>query len=115
MSAQIINIISGFISPAWLTGPIFTKELRVTSRRRRYYYLRFVYLTLLTICVIWVWLDATDSFTRFITQPSPPGFPAFNIGLIAQMARAGQTIILFVIWFQFFAAGAKKNIRRVTF
>jgi hypothetical protein len=114
MSAQITNIISGFISPAWLTGPIFTKELRVTSRRQRYYYLRFVYLVVLTICVIGVWLDATDSYIRGITRPTPGPFGG-SINLTAQMARAGQTLILFIIWFQFFAAGAKKNIRRVTF
>ena len=36
------------LSPSWLTGPIFGKELRVSSRRRRNYVLRFVYLMLLT-------------------------------------------------------------------
>ncbi len=104
MSAQITNIISGFISPAWLTGPIFTKELRVSSRRRRYYYLRFLYLTLLTICVAGVWLDATGSTITTTTMPTPGRLFGRGINLTAQMARVGQTIILFVIWFQFFAA-----------
>ena len=103
MFAQITNIISGFISPAWLTGPIFTKELRVTSRRRRYYCLRFLYLALLTICVIGVWIDATDSYTRGTARPTAGPFGS-SINLTAQMARAGQTLILFIIWFQFFAA-----------
>jgi len=32
----------------WLTGPIFDKELRVSSRRRRNLALRFSYILLLT-------------------------------------------------------------------
>jgi ABC-type transport system involved in multi-copper enzyme maturation permease subunit len=105
MSAQITNIISGFISPAWLTGPIFTKELRATSRRRRYYYLRFLYLAVLTICVVGVWLDATGStIISSTTMPTPGRLFGRGINFTAQMAKAGQTIILFVIWFQFFAA-----------
>jgi hypothetical protein len=42
--------------PGWLTGPIFDKELRVSSRRRRNYVLRFVYILLLTAFVGMVWL-----------------------------------------------------------
>jgi len=37
--------VARWLSPARLTGPIFTKELRVLSRRRRHYLLRFAYLT----------------------------------------------------------------------
>ena len=34
----------GLLRLSWLTGPIFDKELRVSSRRRRNYVLRFVYV-----------------------------------------------------------------------
>ena len=39
------------LAPFWLTGPLFDKELRVSSRRKRNYILRFAYVVLLTIFV----------------------------------------------------------------
>ena len=88
MAAALINFVSQFLSLSWLTGPIFDKELRVSSRRRRNYVLRFVYLALLTIFLVLVW----------IAEVKYRGSAAYRI---SRMARAGQTIILFIIWFQF--------------
>ena len=43
------------LNPVRLTGPLFDKELRVSSRRKRNYFLRFVYVGLLTVFVAIVW------------------------------------------------------------
>jgi len=78
--------------PARLVGPIFTKELRVSSRRRRNYVLRGVYLAILTTFVTLVWLGAVKWSTH--------GSHAYRI---AHLERAGRTIISCVVWFQFVA------------
>jgi ABC-type transport system involved in multi-copper enzyme maturation permease subunit len=88
MAAALINFVSQFLSLSWLTGPIFDKELRVSSRRRRNYILRFTYLALLTIFLVLVWLE----------EVKYRGSAAYRI---SRMARAGQTITVFIIWFQF--------------
>jgi len=88
MTAALINYVSHFLSLSWLTGPIFDKEMRVSSRRRRNYVLRFAYLALFTIILVFVWLNEV----RYL------GSAAYRI---SRMARAGQTIILFIVWFQF--------------
>ncbi len=90
MTAALINFVSQFLSLSWLTGPIFDKELRVSSRRRRNYVLRFAYLALLTIFLVLIWLE----------EVKVHGSAAYRI---SRMARAGQTIVLFIIWFQFCA------------
>ncbi|MBN2270980.1 MAG: ABC transporter permease subunit [Sedimentisphaerales bacterium] len=79
------------ISMSWLTGPIFDKELRVSSRRRRNYVLRFAYLALLTVFLALFWLEAV-----------PRGGGSMN--QVSRMAVAGKGITSFVIWFQFIAA-----------
>lgn len=43
------------LSAASPFGPIFGKELRVTSRRKRSYFLRFFYLAFLLLFLIFVW------------------------------------------------------------
>ncbi|MHC4641981.1 MAG: hypothetical protein ACYS32_10075 [Planctomycetota bacterium] len=88
MAAALINFVSKFLSLSWLTGPIFDKELRVSSRRRRNYVLRFAYLALFTIILVFVWLEVV----RY------SGSATYRI---SRMARAGQTITLFIVWFQF--------------
>ncbi len=49
--------------PDWWAGPIFQKELRVASRRRRSYLLRCAYVLLLTLYIGIVWASAI-SFAR---------------------------------------------------
>jgi ABC-2 type transport system permease protein len=78
------------LNPAWLTGPIFGKELRVSSRRRRNYVLRFAHLILLTVFVAMVWLSAVQLYGR-------PG----NALQSARMSQAGIVIIGAIIFFQF--------------
>lgn len=89
MTTALFNFVLEFLSLSWLTGPIFDKELRVSSRRRRNYVLRFAYLALLTIFLVLFWLEAV------------PYRGASGAYLSSRMARAGQTIIMFIIWFQF--------------
>ena len=85
-----MNSVSRFFSLSWLTGPLFGKELRVSSRRRRNYVLRFVYVILLTIFVAMVWLTVVQFQGSTAYQKS-------------RMALAGKTIVTTIVIFQFFA------------
>ena len=91
MTTALYNFVLEFLSLSWLTGPIFDKELRVSSRRRRNYVLRFAYLALLTIFLVLFWLQEV------------PYRGSSGALLSSRMARAGQTIIMFIVWFQFCA------------
>ena len=78
------------MSFSWLTGPIFDKELRVSSRRKRNYTLRLIYVILLTIFVAIVWLSVVKSQGSSVYEKS-------------RMALAGKTIVTTIVMFQFFA------------
>jgi len=90
MSTISINSVFCFLSLSWLTGPIFDKELRVSSRRKRNYTLRLIYVILLTIFVAIVWLSVVKSEGSSAYQKS-------------RMALAGKTIVTTIVTFQFFA------------
>ena len=90
MTGHIVGRVHAVLDPAWLTGPIFGKELRVASRRRRQYALRFLYILALTVFVGVVWLsvgqyEGNASFVQ------------------SRMAAAGQRIVTTIVFFQFFA------------
>jgi ABC-type transport system involved in multi-copper enzyme maturation permease subunit len=71
-----------------VTGPILDKEMRVTSRRKRYFVLRVVYLANLMIILAMVWADTiSNNQTSLMT--------------VSRMAIAGQILTSFVVWFQF--------------
>lgn len=72
----------------WLAGPIFEKELRISSRRRRNFALRFFYIALLTVFVAMVWLSV-------VHYHGSVGF------MQSRMAAAGKQIIVTVAFFQF--------------
>ncbi len=76
-----------------LSGPIFDKEMRVSSRRRRNYVLRFLYIGLFTFLVASVWLERIVHSTSSVYQ-------------VSRMAAAGQSIVTSILWFQFLAAQA---------
>jgi ABC-type transport system involved in multi-copper enzyme maturation permease subunit len=78
---------------AWRTAPIFQKELRVASRRRRSYLLRSAYVLLLTMYIAMVWVSAV-SLARSGAMSR------------AQMQVAAHTITQGIVWFQFFGAQA---------
>jgi len=88
VTAALFNFVLRLVSLSWLTGPIFDKELRVSSRRRRNYVLRFAYLVLLTILLVMFWVIAVPSGQSGLYQSS-------------RMAEAGQMIIACIVWFQF--------------
>ncbi len=76
---------------SWMTGPILDKELRVSSRRRRSYILRFAYIVVLTGLVALSWGDLG-------------GFAAGQVSaakIISRMADAGREMTGAVLWFQF--------------
>ncbi len=77
----------------WLTGPIFDKELRVASRRRRSYALRSAYIALLCLFILYVWL--------ITVRLGGPGSASFRA---SRMGEAGRRVITAIIWFQFVAA-----------
>jgi len=91
-SSSIIESISPFLSLSWLTGPIFDKELRVSSRRRRNYVLRSAYLALLMVFLVVVWLEEAQNISS-----------VSGLYRASRMARAGKTIIMTIVWFQFCA------------
>jgi len=76
------------LNPVRLTGPLFDKELRVSSRRKRNYFLRFIYVGLLTVFVAIVWESSVAGQVSTTFQKS-------------RMAEAGRTIITTVVTFQF--------------
>jgi len=90
MSTISINPVSRFLSLSWLTGPIFDKELRVSSRRKRNYFTRFAYLVFLTGFLSVIWLDAVDFNVSSSTH------------VASRLALAGKQIIIFLVWFQFY-------------
>ncbi len=77
-------------SPSWLLGPIFDKELRVSSRRRRNYVLRFMYIMLLSTILYFFWASSVHT-------------SGYNLYQASRMASIGQGIMTFIVWFQFCA------------
>ncbi|MHC4641984.1 MAG: ABC transporter permease [Planctomycetota bacterium] len=93
MAVALINSFSRFINPSWLTGPIFDKELRVSSRRRRNYVLRSAYLLVLVFLVAAAWATALlrSSGTSVTWQ-------------VSRMAEIGRSLVLMITWLQFLTA-----------
>mgnify|MGYP006282985121 CR=1 FL=1 len=81
------------LNPMRLAGPIFDKELRVASRRRRLYALRFGYMVLLSVPVAVIWLSASR-----LGEAGP------TVVRIARLAEAGKYMTVSIVWFQFLAA-----------
>ena len=91
MKTAIINNIIRFFSLFWLTGPVFDKELRVSSRKRRNFVLRFTYISLMLMILLFFWVNLVDHRGTDIFQ-------------ISRMAQAGKYIITCIVAFQFIAA-----------
>lgn len=91
MSTAVVDSCLRVLSLSWLTGPVFGKELRVSSRRRRNHFLRWVYIVGFTVLIALIWNSVVPSDSSGVNQA-------------ARMSRAGTEIIQFVVWFQFVAA-----------
>jgi len=76
------------LNPARLSGPIFDKELRVSSRKKRNYVLRFLYVLALTGFILIAWTSLVSD--QYVT-----------IAGVVQMSQAGKLIISTIIWYQF--------------
>ncbi len=90
MIANLIISVVRSLNLSRLTGPIFDKELRVSSRRRRNYVLRFWYIMLLTFFIASVWMSVVQFQGTTAYQKS-------------RMALAGKTVVSTIVAFQFFA------------
>lgn len=75
---------------ALAAGPVFEKELRVASRRRRNYLLRFAYAAGLTLFVYVIWAGVTGF------RSSVPAYNAFWMSQVARLVTAD------ILDFQFF-------------
>ena len=93
MAAGLARFFRGFGGVGGILGPSLAKELRSTSRRARHYVLRFVYVSVLALFVAAAWLG----WTR-------PGASVSPLYAASRMSEAGKQIIVWVVWFQFFAA-----------
>ena len=84
------NFMGRLLSLYWLTGPIFDKELRVSSRRKRNYFLRFAYVGLLTAFIASVWIVTTKI-----------GNSASLAYKVSRMPETGKYVTVTIVWFQF--------------
>ena len=89
MITRAVNILALAARPLTAGGPIFTKDLFVTSRRRRYYLLRVVYVAAMTVLVAATW--------RSVVGIGGVGYGA------SRMAEAGKSITAAIAWGQFIA------------
>jgi ABC-type transport system involved in multi-copper enzyme maturation permease subunit len=92
MTAALPSLVSILSTVRRLPGPIFNKELRVASRQRRSYVLRFAYVGVLTIFVAGTWF-------AYIGDGRGSG-----LYQTSRLATVGQMTVVALIWFQFIAA-----------
>ena len=78
-------------------GPVVERELRVLSRRRRHYGLRFGYCLLLIGIVVAAWLVAMDSLTQ---RPEENALTHISL----RMGVVSRHVVSTVLWFQFVVA-----------
>ena len=90
MTTALASTFSNLFDPIRPFGPIFDKELRVSSRRKRNYTLRLIYVLLLTFFIAIVWLSVVKSEGSSAYQKS-------------RLALAGKTIVTTIVTFQFIA------------
>jgi ABC-2 type transport system permease protein len=92
MTTTLVSTFSDFFDPARLFGPIFDKELRVSSRMRRNYFLRFAYILLLSVFILSVWYGTIG-----------PRSSSSAVYAVSRLAQAGRQVIITIAWFQFIA------------
>ena len=93
MTIELTSSFLDSIRPARLVGPIFDKELRVCSRRRRSYVLRCAYIAALGVFILYAWyaIAGGRSAGSAIYQTS-------------RSSQVGRTVIAYIVWFQFIVA-----------
>lgn len=73
-----------------LTGPIFDKELRIASRRKRYYLLRMAFIAVLLIFIFQAWF-----MTMTFSHSQSPAFVSFR------MSNVSRGVVCAVAWLEF--------------
>jgi len=91
MLARVTDNLYDLATLRWLAGPIFDKELRVSSRRKRTFILRTVYAAALSALFVGAFLAIEDD----LVWSSP--FAAQS----AQMSEAVLLLVTLILWFQF--------------
>lgn len=94
MEAESINLFLDFFNPARIFGPIFDKELRVSSRRKRNYLLRSAYIILLAVFILFMWLSVIGT----------GGNKSSTIFQASRSSQMGRNAIIAIVWFQFIAS-----------
>ncbi len=74
-----------------LTGPIFDRELRASSRRKRYYLLRMIFIGFLLLFIAWTWLTTTV----FASMGQSVAFTAMRMSIVS------RGVVAAVIWLEF--------------
>ena len=95
-TSAITESVWSLVSFSWLTGPIFDKELRVSSRRQRNYVLRSAYVVLLAVFVAVVWAEQVAHLKSTV-------FSSSRLYWASRMSEAGKRIVMTIVWFQFCA------------
>jgi ABC-type transport system involved in multi-copper enzyme maturation permease subunit len=90
MATALTNFVTQSLSLSRLAGPVLDKELRVSSRRKRNYFLRFAYVWLLTGFIAFVWFVTTR-----IGGATSATFQ------VSRMSVTGIYVTSTIIWFQF--------------
>ncbi|MFP4104659.1 MAG: ABC transporter permease [Phycisphaerae bacterium] len=73
-------------------GPLFTKELRMSSRRPRFFFLRLMYVCVVLVFIVLMWMSTVERVNT-----------AEAATRVDQMKSAGQDIVITVSWVQFIA------------
>jgi len=90
MNARLGKLWRGLTGLRDLPGPLLAKEMLVSSRRMRYYVLRFAYAGALALFIMTVWLGVVE------------GSAAWSAGYRAQqMPELGKKLSCYIVWFQF--------------
>jgi ABC-type transport system involved in multi-copper enzyme maturation permease subunit len=92
MITDLANFVTQSLNPSRLAGPVLDKELRVSSRRKRNYFLRFAYVWLLTGFIAFVWFVTTRI-----------GGSTSTTYQVSRMSATGIYVTYTIIWFQFIA------------
>ena len=90
MNNKIIKYLE-LINPSRLFGPVFMKELIISSRRKRNFLIRFLYPVILAVFVFYVFVTVSD----FTNQ-------TLSVVQVSKMAQIGIGITTIIVLFQFF-------------
>ena len=80
-------------------NPILLKEMRCSSRRKRFYLLRALYVAAVTLFVMLVWIAQERTAGMYATSGRYGG-----VAMAARMADIGKHVIYSIAWFQYIAA-----------